>query len=263
MERAYKTLFAAAAAIFAVAIAGCAFTASEFAGTAWYAFDSGEKVDSALVELRFNNDGTGWSLSGNQNLSGEAGAEGARATLSTMGGRASWSVSVSDSGDGATLSLADGSREGVMPDVFKNGAVFYDSAAEAQAARDERMEEIEAFVENTLFESTLIMKEKVYRYGADPETVDYARLVLDGDGRYESEALDVDAETIEENYLLPIGEGTYEISYDDSIPTSDYADDGIEVKIAFDDGRDLTARVSDLGVSWNGSGSYIASFFAE
>lgn len=259
----------AAALAAAIATTGCAGTASPFAGTTWYTFDPTGDAESALVELRFSEDGKGWSLTGDENYSGDVQEDGDSATLSTMGGAASWPVEVSEDEDGATLSLAEGVG-GSMPDIFKSGA-FYDSAGRAESAREERLEDIEGFVEESLTGRTLILRVQTYgvetgsgiSFGITSKMTDYARLTLDGDGGYEAEALDGDPERIEEDYRLPLGKGTYEISYEDVHLVSDYEEEGIEVQISFAGEDPLRARVSSTGISWSGSGTYEATFTAQ
>ena len=264
MKHARRLLPIAIAA--AIASAGCAGAASPFAGTTWYAFDPTGDAESALIELSFSDDGESWSLTGDENYSGEATEDGDGATLSTMDGAASWAVEASDDGDGATLALATGA-EGSMPDIFKT-STFYDSAERADAAREGRLEDIEEFVEESLSNKTFIMRERVYgvetgsgiSFGITSEMADYARLAFaDGNG-YEAEAIDGDPERLEEDYLVPLGKGTYEIVYDDVRPVSDYEENGVEVQVSFDGEKPLEARVTSTGISWSGSGSYDATF---
>lgn len=253
----------------AISVTGCAGAARPFAGTTWYAFDPTADAESALVELRFSEDGEDWSLTGDENYSGDVQESGDSATLSTMGGAASWPVEISGGEGGATLALAQGAG-GSIPNIFKS-STFYDSANRAEAARAERLDDIRNFVEESLAGKSFTMKVRTYgvetgegiSFGFTSEMVDYARLSFDGAGGYDAEALAGDPEQLEEDYKVPLGGGTYEIDYDDVHPVPDYEEYGVRVQISFDGEEPLTARVSSTGISWSGSGTYDASFTSQ
>ncbi len=267
MKRSRLLLPVAIAAV--IATTGCAGAASPFVGTTWSAFDSSADAESALVELRFSDDGESWSLTGDENYSGDVHEVNGIATLNTMGGAASWSVEVSGDGDGATLALAQ-DAEGSMPGIFKT-STFYGSADQAETAREKRIDDIRDFVEESIAGKSFIMKVRTYgvetgdgiSFGITSEMADYARLSFDGEGEYEAEALAGDPKHLEEDYRVPLGKGTYEVVYDDVKPVSDYEENGVSVQISFDGEAPLRARVSSTGISWSGSGSYDATFTSQ